>query len=460
MPRKTKTETATGRSTRRRPGRKLNQQLNTLEGSGLIRVAQMTPELEYLFRHALIQDAAYGSMLKTDRRNLHRTVGETLERLYPDQQDELAAVLALHFAAAEDHPKAIAYFRRAARHAIGRYAYEEGLQHLEAALDLLPIGPEPDETRPVVLEELADTHRFIRNTTQALRFFRAALDQWERLPASNEASLIRLHCKILETFSDGRWGMKSEQAEALAPAIAASRVYLESKTRQLEADPPQVDSARALTALAYDAWKFLGPPNWAPDWERAEHYALAATRLADKLEAPQARAAALDALANAHYGHGRLREHLQTTLQRLVVTRQPGLDNLREQVDTLGGVGNALVHVGEYTQAMPYILEEESLSHHIRAVDRHIHALSLQSQCWFRLDHWEDLFQIDDKRRDLEEQYSLERVGATCFEIGLSAATHALRGELEQAQQLRQQAYGIMTSVNGNPKTWPRNAHY
>ena len=71
--------------------------LNTLESTGLVHLAQTLPELEYLFRHALIQDAAYRSLVKADRRALHRAVGEMLERAYPDRIDELAPLLARHF---------------------------------------------------------------------------------------------------------------------------------------------------------------------------------------------------------------------------------------------------------------------------------------------------------------------------------------------------------------------------
>src|SRR5574341_1443349 len=114
--------------------------LTALEDSGLIRLAQSEPELEYLFRHALIQDAAYESLLKADRRVLHRAVGETLERLYPDRSDELAALLAHHFAVAGERAKAIAYSRQAAQQAEVRYAYEEAIQHLRTALTLIEPG--------------------------------------------------------------------------------------------------------------------------------------------------------------------------------------------------------------------------------------------------------------------------------------------------------------------------------
>ncbi len=58
----------------------LRAHLGKLEASGLIWLAQVEPELAYLFRHALVQDAAYVSLLKADRRILHRTVGERSDR--------------------------------------------------------------------------------------------------------------------------------------------------------------------------------------------------------------------------------------------------------------------------------------------------------------------------------------------------------------------------------------------
>ena len=92
--------------------------LTTLEASGLIRLAQTEPELEYLFRHALIQDAAYNSLLKNNRRMLHHAVGEVLEQLYPERRDELAPVLGQHFQEAGDYQRALNYFSLAGDEAL------------------------------------------------------------------------------------------------------------------------------------------------------------------------------------------------------------------------------------------------------------------------------------------------------------------------------------------------------
>ena len=73
-------------------------QLRTLEFFSLIQLAATRPEIAYLFRHALVQEAAYEAILKADRRLLHQATAEAMEIAYPDRLDELAPTLAYHFA--------------------------------------------------------------------------------------------------------------------------------------------------------------------------------------------------------------------------------------------------------------------------------------------------------------------------------------------------------------------------
>lgn len=118
-------------------------QLDTLEAKGLIRLATIQPELEYLFRHALVQDTAYESLLKQERRGLHRLVGDALEELYPDRRGDLAAVLAMHFEQAGDTEKAIRYLVDAAKFAYERNAIVEAFELYTRADALLPAGDIP-----------------------------------------------------------------------------------------------------------------------------------------------------------------------------------------------------------------------------------------------------------------------------------------------------------------------------
>jgi len=108
-------------------------ELGTLERSGLVQVAALVPELEYLFRHALVQDAAYSSLLKQDRRILHRLAADTLLSLYPERRRELAAVIALHLERAGDTAGAAEYLVIAGEHALERFANRESLAFFDRA---------------------------------------------------------------------------------------------------------------------------------------------------------------------------------------------------------------------------------------------------------------------------------------------------------------------------------------
>lgn len=120
--------------------RAVENQLSTLESHGLIGLAQLQPEYEYLFRHALVQDAAYESLLKADRRALHENVAETIELLYPSRLDEFAAVLAYHYEKAENETQALKYTLDAADSAARSYANQEAANLYQHAIGLAQLG--------------------------------------------------------------------------------------------------------------------------------------------------------------------------------------------------------------------------------------------------------------------------------------------------------------------------------
>jgi tetratricopeptide (TPR) repeat protein len=126
--------------------------VDVLEARGLIRLASIRPELEYLFRHGLVQDAAYTSLLKQERRELHGRVGAALEELYPDRAGELAPVLAMHFEQAGDAERAIDYYVAGAKHALEQYAIQEAFGAFDRAADLIA----EEEAAPTAVELSAE----------------------------------------------------------------------------------------------------------------------------------------------------------------------------------------------------------------------------------------------------------------------------------------------------------------
>lgn len=129
----------------------LAQDLRTLEDVNLIRQVKSQPEQEFIFRHTLMQETAYHSLLRTERKDLHRRVGQALEQLFDQGQDDLAAMLAHHFDEAGESAKAVGYFELAGRNAQGRYANQEASEHFARALSIA----EADGER----ERLPELHR-------------------------------------------------------------------------------------------------------------------------------------------------------------------------------------------------------------------------------------------------------------------------------------------------------------
>jgi tetratricopeptide (TPR) repeat protein len=95
------------------------------------------PESSYLFRHALIRDAAYESLLRATRQRQHRRVAETLIEQMPALAEEQPELVARHWTAAGETEPAIGWWRRAGERAQARSAHREAIGHLERALELL-----------------------------------------------------------------------------------------------------------------------------------------------------------------------------------------------------------------------------------------------------------------------------------------------------------------------------------
>ena len=93
------------------------------------------PDLLYLFRHILTREVAYESLLYADRRQLHRHIGQSIERQQAQRLTEYWEVLAYHFGLAEDWGKAMGYHLKAGRKAQEMYANEDAVHHYRQALE-------------------------------------------------------------------------------------------------------------------------------------------------------------------------------------------------------------------------------------------------------------------------------------------------------------------------------------
>ena len=122
---------------------KLQDHLNQLEAGGHLRLSTAQPELAYSFRHALTRDAAYASLLRSQRRAVHRAAAEVLEALCSTAalRAGAAPVLAEHWAEAGEPAHARDFWELAAEPALARHALPEAIAHLGRALALAPAVP-------------------------------------------------------------------------------------------------------------------------------------------------------------------------------------------------------------------------------------------------------------------------------------------------------------------------------
>jgi class 3 adenylate cyclase/predicted ATPase len=125
-----------------RPGRELRAALGQLSAAGLLFCRGTAPHASYLFKHALLQDAAYSTLLRGRRQELHARVAAALERHFADLVERQPELLAHHLTAAGDAERAVDQWLKAGQHAAARLAYLEAIARLERGLGLLHSLPE------------------------------------------------------------------------------------------------------------------------------------------------------------------------------------------------------------------------------------------------------------------------------------------------------------------------------
>jgi len=123
------------------PEAELRQGLLELTRSGLVESLGLPPHSEYLFKHALIRDAAYDSVLKREREALHRQIATVLRERFSELQEEQPELLAHHLSQSGAALEAIPLWVAAGQRAASRAAHVEAVGHLETAVELLRRQP-------------------------------------------------------------------------------------------------------------------------------------------------------------------------------------------------------------------------------------------------------------------------------------------------------------------------------
>ena len=127
------------------PGEELRKSLERLAESGLVFAETSASETVYTFKHALVQEAAYGSLLKSRRRELHRATANSLKDNFPSLATARPELVAHHLSEAGDAEPAVEAWQTAGEYAVARAAYAEANRHYNRALEMLKTTPDSPE---------------------------------------------------------------------------------------------------------------------------------------------------------------------------------------------------------------------------------------------------------------------------------------------------------------------------
>ncbi len=318
--------------------------LGLLEVSGLIRQAGGSTEDEYMFRHTLMQETVYGTLLRDERSDLHRAVGRAMERAFSNGLDERASVLAGHFLKGDERADAARYFKKAGDQAARVYALAEALEHYGQALKLAKegFGEEGDlkhlyRRRGRMFELSGRYEDAVASYVQCEKFGRETGDAG--LELRGMVRRANLYC-----FPNPVMDLKKGRA--------LSNRTLE-RARQV--------GDREIECLAI--WNLMKIHEFTEEYEQAAQLGQQALELAEELGLDSQRAFITNDLAAISLTFGDLTDGWRLNREAQVLWKE--LDNLPMLTDSLANEMVFHIFGGEYDQALEVSRQAGELSEKI-----------------------------------------------------------------------------------------------
>jgi class 3 adenylate cyclase/tetratricopeptide (TPR) repeat protein len=456
--------------------RELDRHLITLQREQMIRERARIPELEYVFKHELIREAAYSGLLKKERRVFHCQVAEALERLYPERAEEQVELLAHHWLQAGDADKAIDYLIRAGDRARTHYACTEAVSVYTQALELVEASKRPDSAglAAELLERRGQAHTARQNMAEARDDFYRVL-AWSRQAGDRRREaqvLVHLIQPLLVGHQLDEAMARAQEAYALATdmqdnlLIALSTGALGSTLcvkGELEQAHGYLQTALAA-ARAPGASEGLGDAlfyammerNWVADFRGVLALTSEALRFAEKARDPNLACGALFCSALAQCGLGEYELALQTLVQA---------DEVAEAADMINAPGELLNTHGWVYQEIYSLEKSAELNARCAQLAHDLGEIETEANAWVNLgvDHlWRSELEAAEQCFEsahalLEQQFGgyrwrwLTRLLAARGELYL--ARDDAEGALRYAEQCLQLA--VQTSARKNQvKGW------
>lgn len=291
----------------------LKSHLIDLQFGDFIYQSLSLPESEYTFRHSLIQEVAYSTLLLRKRKAIHRATGEAIEQFYQNRLEEVYEVLAYHYSAADELDRAFRYLRLSAEKAKASYSTIEGFGYYREGFGILRRQADTEDNRRakvdtalamypvlvalnypegsrVILEEarkaadqLGDRSAWVRLTADVgmllsmrgeflagVRMTQEAFDEAHRL--ADETTVLWSALTLCGNYL--HWG------EAVKGADVAERAVALMERADIESRQAAPEFKQYVTLLYYLGWAkgMLG------DFDEAERLCDKAIRLASEIK--------------------------------------------------------------------------------------------------------------------------------------------------------------------------------
>jgi class 3 adenylate cyclase/predicted ATPase len=211
----------------------LQEALRRLVEAGLVFQRGAPPAAEYLFKHALVQDTAYSTLLRGPRQALHRRIAEALEQRFPDLVETRPEILAHHYGEAAIADKAIAYWHLAGKSSVAKSAVHEAIAQLRRGLGLLDGLPETRERQQLELDiHVTLTQALMAGKGSANPEVVAALERANRLVTETASVGTPVHFFVLY----GLW-LSTFNAGAIVVALEHASNFLSFAQSQPSSGP-------------------------------------------------------------------------------------------------------------------------------------------------------------------------------------------------------------------------------
>ncbi|MBC2717814.1 MAG: AAA family ATPase [Desulfobacteraceae bacterium] len=179
----------------------IDSRLSYLTQIQLIRERRRLEELEYLFKHALAQEAAYESILLQNRKKLHLTVADAIEKVFTEKLHEFYGMLAYHYTQGEDEEKTEKYLIKAGEEALKSSASSEALHYFHVALELYlkKYGESVDPEKVAMIEKnIAQAYFNKGQFPEAVEYLSKVLAFYgETEPSLSISGIIKLFFRFL-----------------------------------------------------------------------------------------------------------------------------------------------------------------------------------------------------------------------------------------------------------------------